>query len=82
MAKAHSDLLAKLKAFEAAHPKINGPRCAVCLLPDSFRRFVSEAKAKKSTSYGTIGTAVLSSEGEPVTHKSVANHVREHGESK
>jgi hypothetical protein len=70
------DLMAKLKAFEAAHPRVTGPVCSVCRLPADVRAFVAKAREAGST-FRTIA-AVLAGEGHKVSTYTVGRHHREH----
>jgi hypothetical protein len=72
------DLMAKLKAFEAAHPRVVGPVCSVCRLPADVRAFIVKAREKGST-FRTIA-AVLTGEGHKISTYSVGRHHREHAQ--
>ena len=72
------DLMAKLRAFEAAHPRLTGPACGACKLPPDVRAFIGQARAKGST-FRTIA-AVLAEEGHKVSTYTVGRHHREHAQ--
>lgn len=70
------DLLAKLRAFEQAHPSRPGPLCAVCRLPEPLRAFLSKGREGGSTYRALAG--LLTQEGHKVSAYQVSYHLREH----
>lgn len=72
-----SDLMAKLKAFEAEHGR-PGPTCQCCALPEKLRDFIVEGR-KVGSSYRAIAAIVIA-EGHKVSAFTVGRHLREHAQ--
>lgn len=70
--------MARLKAFEAAHPSRPGPACALCKVPDPLKVAVKKGRMSGST-YRTLA-AFVTAEGHKVTPYQVSYHLREHGQ--
>lgn len=72
---AHSDLLAKLTAFESANPMKRGPVCTACRLPEKAQAFILAARERGST-FRSI-SAVLAGEGLKATEWTLGRHMRD-----
>lgn len=72
---AHSDLLAKLTAFEAANQVKRGPTCTACRLPRPLRDLMVAGRQRGST-FRAI-SAVIAAEGHKASGYVLARHLRD-----